>query len=30
MATCPKDGILVDHFRLDQISAMVDAALVGE
>jgi len=28
MATCPKKGITVDHFRLDQIQAMVDAALM--
>jgi heterodisulfide reductase subunit A-like polyferredoxin len=26
-ATCPKQGIFVRNFRLDQISAMVDAAL---
>jgi len=28
MATCPKLGITVDHFRLEQIQAMVDAALM--
>jgi len=27
MATCPKQGIFVRHFKLEQISAMVDAAL---
>jgi heterodisulfide reductase subunit A len=27
-ATCPKDGILVRHYRLDQIAAVVEAALV--
>ncbi len=27
MATCPKKGIYVRHFKLDMISAMVDAAL---
>jgi len=27
MATCPKKGIMVRHFKLDQLSAMVDAAL---
>jgi len=27
MATCPKNGIAVRNFRLDQISAMVEAAL---
>jgi heterodisulfide reductase subunit A len=27
MATCPKRGIYVHHFKLDMISAMVDAAL---
>lgn len=27
MATCPKKGIFVKHFRLDMISAMVEAAL---
>jgi heterodisulfide reductase subunit A len=26
-ATCPKEGITVKHFRLDQIEAMVEAAL---
>jgi heterodisulfide reductase subunit A len=29
MATCPKSGIVVDNFRLDQLSAMVEAALRG-
>ena len=27
MATCPKKGIMVRHFTLDQLQAMVDAAL---
>jgi heterodisulfide reductase subunit A len=27
-ATCPKQGIFIRNFRLDQLSAMVDAALV--
>jgi heterodisulfide reductase subunit A len=27
MATCPKKGIMVRHFTLDQLGAMVDAAL---
>jgi len=27
-ATCPKDGILVQHYKLDQIAAVVEAALV--
>jgi len=27
MATCPKKGIFVRGFKLEQISAMVDAAL---
>jgi heterodisulfide reductase subunit A len=27
-ATCPKDGILVKHYKLDQIAAVVEAALV--
>ncbi len=26
-ATCPKKGIFIRNFKLDQISAMVDAAL---
>jgi heterodisulfide reductase subunit A len=30
MATCPKKGITVDHFRLEQIQAMVDAALMRD
>jgi len=30
MATCPKKGIFVRGFKLEQISAMVDAALTGE
>ncbi|HLB72593.1 MAG TPA: FAD-dependent oxidoreductase [Sedimentisphaerales bacterium] len=30
MATCPKKGIFVRGFKLEQISAMVDAALIGE
>ncbi len=29
MATCPKKGIMVRHFTLDQLQAMVDAALEG-
>ncbi|MBE0432636.1 FAD-dependent oxidoreductase [candidate division WOR-3 bacterium] len=28
-ATCPKKGIFVRNFRLEQLAAMVDAALVG-
>lgn len=28
-ATCPKKGIIVRNFKLEQISAMVDAALIG-
>jgi heterodisulfide reductase subunit A len=27
MATCPKRGVMVKGFTLDQISAMIDAAL---
>jgi heterodisulfide reductase subunit A len=27
-ATCPKDGILVQHYKLNQIAAVVEAALV--
>jgi heterodisulfide reductase subunit A-like polyferredoxin len=27
-ATCPKQGILIRNFRLDQLGAMVDAALL--
>jgi heterodisulfide reductase subunit A len=27
-ATCPKQGILIRNFRLDQLGAMVDAALI--
>ena len=27
-ATCPKNGILVQHYKLDQIAAVVEAALV--
>jgi heterodisulfide reductase subunit A len=27
MATCPKQGIFVRNFRLEQLGAMVDAAL---
>jgi heterodisulfide reductase subunit A len=27
-ATCPKDGILVQHYKLSQIAAVVEAALV--
>jgi heterodisulfide reductase subunit A len=30
MATCPKKGIFVRGFKLEQISAMVEAALMGE
>jgi heterodisulfide reductase subunit A len=30
MATCPKKGIFVRGFKLEQISAMVEAALIGE
>lgn len=30
MATCPKKGIYVSGFKLEQISAMVDAALLGD
>jgi heterodisulfide reductase subunit A-like polyferredoxin len=26
-ATCPKKGIYIRNFRLEQLSAMVDAAL---
>jgi heterodisulfide reductase subunit A len=29
-ATCPKKGIFIRGFKLEQIGAMVDAALVGE
>jgi heterodisulfide reductase subunit A len=28
-ATCPKKGIIVRGFKLEQISAMVEAALYG-
>jgi heterodisulfide reductase subunit A len=27
MATCPKRGVMIKGFTLDQISAMIDAAL---
>jgi hypothetical protein len=27
MATCPKKGIYVKRFKLEQLSSMVDAAL---
>ena len=27
-ATCPKQGIKVNHFRLDQFGAMVEALLL--
>jgi heterodisulfide reductase subunit A len=27
-ATCPKRGIFVRHYKLDQIAAVVEAALV--
>ncbi len=30
MATCPKQGIFVRHFKIEQINAMVDAALEVE
>ncbi|MHC4745467.1 MAG: CoB--CoM heterodisulfide reductase iron-sulfur subunit A family protein, partial [Planctomycetota bacterium] len=30
MATCPKKGIFVRGFKLEQISSMVEAALIGE
>jgi heterodisulfide reductase subunit A len=30
MATCPKKGIFVRGFKLEQISTMVEAALIGE
>jgi len=29
-ATCPKKGIFIRGFRLEQLGAMVDAALIGE
>ncbi|MHC4117943.1 MAG: FAD-dependent oxidoreductase [Planctomycetota bacterium] len=29
-ATCPKKGIFIRNFRLEQLGAMVDAALMGE
>jgi heterodisulfide reductase subunit A len=30
MATCPKKGIFVRGFRLDQLGAMVEAALITQ
>ena len=30
MATCPKQGIFVRHFKIEQLNAMVDAALEAE
>jgi len=28
-ATCPKQGVFIKHFKLEQIEAMIDAALQG-